>query len=86
MNIPQRKYTIANNPGRTRIRGGRPADPDPYIFHAVGLTQKQWEFVSLWFPTGNISHCLRALIDRAMKFWPAGPFAFGHSRKPGGGL
>lgn len=76
MKVPQRKYTKANDPGFVRQLGGRPADPNPYIFHSVGLTQKQWEFVALWFPTGNPSNCIRSLIDRALKFWPAGPARF----------
>jgi hypothetical protein len=25
-------------------------------------------------------------LDRAQKFWPAGPFFFGHARKSGGAL
>lgn len=86
MNIPTRKYTIANDPGRSKCRGGRPADANPYIFASVGLTQAQWEYLSLWFPTGNISQALRFLIERAIKFWPAGPFVFGHARKKGGDL
>lgn len=86
MKLPERKYTIANDPGRTKQRGGRPSDPDPYIFASVGLTRSQWEYLSLWFPTGNISQALRALLERSVKFWPAGPFVFGHARKTGGAL
>jgi len=85
VNIPKRRYAKANDPGLSRPRGGRPADPDPYIFHSVGLTEKQWQFVASWFPTGNASVALRSLLDRAMKFWPQGPFAFGHPRKKKGG-
>lgn len=76
MSVPHRKYIIANDPGRSKQRGGRPADDDPYIFHSVGLTQSQWEFISLWFPTGNPSQALRELIKRSLKFWPAGPARF----------
>jgi hypothetical protein len=74
--IPQRKYTKANDPGASKQRGGRPADVDPYIFHSVGLTRSQWEFIALWFPSGNPSSALRSLLDRAVKFWPGGPFVF----------
>ena len=81
MKLPQRKYTLANDPGKSKARGGRNADPDPYIFHSVGLNQIQWEYLSLWFPTGNPSTALRALLDRAIKFWPLGPSVFGHSLK-----
>jgi len=84
MKLPSRKYAIANDPGATHRRGGRPVDPNPYITGSVCLTESQWKYLSLWLPTGNISQALRALIDRAMKFWPAGPFVFGHSRKSGG--
>lgn len=84
MKIPKRKYTIANDPGRSRPLGGRRPDPNPYVTGSVCLTESQWQYISLWLPTGNISQALRALIDRAMKFWPAGPFVFGHSRKSGG--
>ncbi|CAH2032098.1 hypothetical protein [Trichlorobacter ammonificans] len=60
---------------------GRPKSADPLIFKTVGLTQAQWDWLSLWAFTGNPSRLLSELLDRAMKFWPAGPFLFGHRRK-----
>ncbi len=83
MNLPRRKSTVVKGVDLTGSIG-RPRLSDPYITHPVCLTRAQWDFVMLWFPTGNPSQALRFLLDRAMKFWPAGPFAFGHARKSGG--
>ena len=55
---------------------GRPKSPDSLRFVTVGLTPAQWDWLSLWFPTGSPTHQLSALFERALKFWPAGPFVF----------
>jgi hypothetical protein len=55
---------------------GRPRSKDPLIFKSIGLTASQWEWLQLWFPTGNVTDQLKALHERAVKFWPSGPNRF----------
>lgn len=55
---------------------GRPRSEDSLVFVTVGLTKTQWAWLRLWFPTGSMTHALGALIDRAVRFWPSGPFKF----------
>lgn len=71
-------------PDRLPAKRGRPLSSDSLVFVTVGLARVQWAWLSLWFPTGSTTDALRSLLDRAMKFWPAGPYAFGHSKKTGG--
>ena len=59
-----------------RVRRGRPRSPDSLVFVTVGLTPTQWAWLRLWFPTGSPTDQLRALFERALKFWPAGPGRF----------
>lgn len=70
------------NSTTVKKRRGRPSSPDSLVFVTVGLSSAQWEWLKLWFPTGSLTDALRSLVDRAMRFWPLGPFVFGHSRKP----
>lgn len=70
------------NSSTVKSRRGRPVSPDSLVFVTVGLTRAQWDWLKLWFPTGSNTDALRSLFDRAMRFWPSGPFIFGHSRKP----
>lgn len=63
---------------------GRKPSPDSLVFKTVGLTPDQWRWLELWFPSSSPTSQLQELFNRAMKFWPAGPFAFGHPRKSGG--
>lgn len=67
-------------------RPGRPKSSDSLVFVTVGLTPAQWEWLSSWFPTGNRSAQFSALFERAMRFWPQGPFVFGHRRRGGAAL
>lgn len=60
---------------------GRPRSSNPLIFKTVGLTREQWDWLELWFPSGNPTDRLSSLLERATKFWPLGPFKFGHGSK-----
>ena len=71
--------TLTNS--TTVNKRGRKSSSDSFRTISVCLTQAQWNFISLWLPTGNPSAALRALLDRAMIFWPLGPFVFGHASK-----
>jgi hypothetical protein len=75
MKLPRRKSTIVNGVDITGFIG-RPRLKSPFIYHSVSLTQEQWNFIMLWFPTGNPSQALRELLERAVKFWPSGPGRF----------
>ena len=83
MNAAQSNSTVA-------VKRGRKPSPDSLVFVTVGLTPAQWAWLRLWqsdpLAGGSLTHPLSFLFDRAMKFWPAGPFAFGHARKSGGAL
>jgi len=79
MNDASANYTIVN-------RRGRKPSTDSFVTVSVCLTPEQLSYVKMWFPSGNLSQALRFLLDRAIKFWPLGPFVFGHSRKSGGAL
>lgn len=57
-------------------RLGRPKSEDSLVFVTVGLTRAQWSWLQLWFPTGSITDALRGLVERAVRFWPGGPFKF----------
>ena len=65
---------------------GRPSSPDSLVFITVGLTPVQWQWLSLWLPGASPTSQLSMLFERALKFWPSGPAAFGHVRKTGGEL
>lgn len=54
---------------------GRKPSPDSLVFKTVGLTPDQWRWLELWFPSSSPTSQLQELFNRAMKFWPAGPFA-----------
>lgn len=64
----------ANKP--TGKKRGRPSSPDAYVYITIGLRPFQWEWLALWFPNGSPSDQVRALLDRALKFWPVGPGRF----------
>ena len=55
---------------------GRPKDPDALKFKTIGLFEWQWQWLALWFPDGNPTNQAQELLDRAVKFWPAGPAKF----------
>lgn len=57
-------------------RRGRPLSSDKLIFKTIGLTKSQWEWLSLWNGGGNKTVHIRELFERAMKFWPKGPYKF----------
>lgn len=61
--------------GGSRAGAGRKKSSTSKIFHTVGLTAAEWEFLGKWF-SGNKTGQLRELIERAQKFWPAGPSRF----------
>lgn len=69
------------NTSLVKPRRGRPSDPDKLIFITIGLRRSHWEWLSLWFPSGSPTDQIGALFERSMKFWPCGPFVFGHVRK-----
>jgi hypothetical protein len=55
---------------------GRPKTENPLVFKTIGLTVEQWDWLYLWFPTGNRTDRMKELFERAMKFWPGGPGKF----------
>lgn len=55
---------------------GRPRSKDPLVFKTVGFTESQWEYISLWLPSGSPTEQLRSLLERCLKFWPSGPGRF----------
>lgn len=57
-------------------RKGRPRSEDSLVFITVGLSKAQWEWLKLWFPGGNPTDSLKALLERAVRFWPSGPYKF----------
>ena len=65
-------FAVPNKRGGRRPGAGRKKSSSSNIFHTVGLTAEEWEFLSLWSP-GNFSDQLRELLYRSKKFWPAGP-------------
>ncbi len=65
----------------TTAKVGRPKSSDPLVFVTVGLTRSQWQWLSLWLPGASPTSALRELFSRSMKFWPGGPFCFGHLRR-----
>lgn len=62
-------------------RRGRPPDPDKLKFEQVGLRPAQKAWLAKWRDTDNVTTQLQELLDRAMKFWPGGPGAFGRTVK-----
>ena len=60
----------------TGKKRGRPASPDAFVYITIGLRPEHWRWLSLWFPGGSPSDQVRALLDRALKFWPSGPAKF----------
>lgn len=55
---------------------GRPSSSESYVYITIGLRPEHWCWLALWFPTGSPSDQARALLDRALKFWPSGPNRF----------
>ena len=55
---------------------GRKPIAEPLVFKTVGLTQKQWDWLSLWLPNSSSTSQLRILFERCLKFWPSGPAFF----------
>lgn len=64
------------NSTTAKLTRGRPRDPNALVFHTVGLTREQWEWLTLWMPEGNRTDQVKELFDRARKFWPKGPAVF----------
>lgn len=62
--------------GGARPGSGRKKKDDTLQWKTVGLTPEQWLWLSTWMPTGSPSNQLRELLERAEKFWPAGPSRF----------
>lgn len=67
-------FTVVN-------KRGRKPSCSSLVFLTVGLTPDQWKWLSLWASTGNRTFQMSEFFERAVKFWPAGPSVFGHSRK-----
>lgn len=67
---------LDSNSSTGKRRRGRPRKDDSFVYITIGLRPDQWRWLSLWFPSGSPSDHLRSLLDRAMKFWPGGPFVF----------
>lgn len=55
---------------------GRKRSANPMIFKTVGLSKDDWDFLDKWFDSDNPSLKVRELLERAKRFWPAGPNAF----------
>lgn len=67
------------------MKCGRPASPNSAIYSfSVRLNKSNIEYLKLWGNSPSLQ--INDLLDRARLFWPAGPAAFGHKRKSGGGL
>lgn len=62
-----------NLPGRRR---GRPRQSDSKLSFGVALRPDQWAYLDLWFPGAKPTAQVEALLERAVKFWPAGPGRF----------
>lgn len=79
-------FTTAKPQGQVsqpKGKGGRPPDPNALDFYTVGVRPAQLRWLKLWRPgETNMTTLLGDVIERAMRFWPAGPDAFGHSIKP----
>lgn len=63
-------------PLEPRRRRGRPSDPNKLVFKTYGLRPDDLAWLEMWFPGGSPTDQLNALIERAKKFWPAGPGRF----------
>jgi hypothetical protein len=68
---------------------GRKKSDDPLLFSNIGLRQSDRRYLSLWSPRSgndsghdsacakvNLTECVSELLERAQKFWPAGPNVF----------
>ena len=62
----------------------RPRLDTPSIRISVRINSKQAEFLALW--GNNPTQQINDLLDRAIKFWPAGPNKFGHKASRSAGL
>lgn len=62
--------------GGARLGAGRKPSDSATKGAKVNLTAEQWEYLELWFPGANRSDQVRALLERAVKFWPSGPAVF----------
>lgn len=56
-------------------RRGRPRSADPLHRISVRLNSREVEWLSLWSDDSPTTQ-IRDLLERAMKFWPAGPYKF----------
>jgi hypothetical protein len=57
-------------------RRGRPPAINPGKRISVYLNSQEAAFLSLWSTDGSPSTQFKDLLERAMKFWPAGPGRF----------
>lgn len=51
-------------------------DGSKLVFKTIGLTAAQWEWLKLWHEHGSPTDQVREMMQRAEKFWPAGPAKF----------
>lgn len=58
-------------------RRGRPSiGTKAKKFKTVGLTEDEWRWLEMWLPGASPTSQLQELVERARKFWPAGPAKF----------
>lgn len=65
-----------DQPGLFEKRRGRPKKGNSLRFKTVGMTDEDWRWLSLWMPGASPTSQLAELVERAKKFWPAGPTKF----------
>ena len=58
------------------VKLGRKPSCNSLVFKTVGLTQQQWDWLSLWLPGHSTTAQFRILFERCFKFWPSGPHKF----------
>lgn len=61
--------------GGSRPGAGRKASGRALVGKKINLSASEWAWLELWHP-GNPSEQIREMLERARRFWPAGPARF----------
>lgn len=57
---------------------GRPRSDNPLLFHSVGLTRSEWEWLANFFPSGSKTDQLSEFVRWGQKFrYKSNPFSGG---------
>lgn len=67
---------MPRNPLNTVVKRGRPKEKDALVFKTIGLSEERWTWLAKWHPSTNPTRQITELVERSMKFWPAGPERF----------